>query len=133
VAYLRIFNESGIATTWSWGATRLLMRPKVSLKRLSRNSTRSPRTRTPNSNQSLTRTSEISGSEVTSLTSIEKQLDYGFYATLQGNKNTYYASGLNDFETVEFAIHAGQDVVDSYFDSVFLESNGDAAQFWVEL
>jgi hypothetical protein len=39
-----------------------------------------------------------------------EQLEHGFYAkfdALHGHKNTYYASGLNGFETVEFAICAG--------------------------
>jgi hypothetical protein len=34
---------------------------------------------------------------------------------LQGQQKTFYASGLNAFETVEFAIRAGQDVASSYF------------------
>ena len=64
-----------------------------------------------------------------------EQLEHGFYAgfnALQGHKNTYYVSGLNGFETVEFAIRAGQDVVDSYFDSVYPESEGDAAQHKID-
>jgi hypothetical protein len=34
---------------------------------------------------------------------------------LQGCKNTYWASGLNGMELVEWAIKAGQDVVESYY------------------
>lgn len=47
-----------------------------------------------------------------------EQLAAGFYDkfnALQGQQHTYYASGLNMFETVEFAIRAGYDVADSYF------------------
>ena len=40
---------------------------------------------------------------------------YDKFNALQGKKGTYYASGLNGFETVEFAVRAGLDVVDSFF------------------
>lgn len=40
---------------------------------------------------------------------------YGLFNSLQGQRHTYYASGLNMFETVEFAVRAGYDIVDSYF------------------
>lgn len=40
---------------------------------------------------------------------------YGKFNDLQGKKGTYYASGLNGVETVEFAIRAGVDVVANYF------------------
>jgi hypothetical protein len=56
-----------------------------------------------------------------------RELERGFYAkfnALQGQNNTYYASGLNGFEIVEFAIRAGRDVVDTFLDPVFLDSNG---------
>lgn len=45
------------------------------------------------------------------------QLTGGLYAkflAIQGGNQTYWASGLNMFELVEYAIRAGQDVVDSY-------------------
>jgi hypothetical protein len=48
----------------------------------------------------------------------EEQLAMGFYKKfedLQGTRNTYYASGFNKFELVEYAIRAGQDVVRTYF------------------
>jgi len=40
---------------------------------------------------------------------------YGKFNALQGQQKTYYASGLNMFETVEGALRAGYDVVDSFF------------------
>ncbi|KAI0083100.1 hypothetical protein BDY19DRAFT_980916 [Irpex rosettiformis] len=40
---------------------------------------------------------------------------YSQYNALQGNQHTYYSSGLNGFETVEFAIRAGKDLVNSFF------------------
>lgn len=38
-----------------------------------------------------------------------------------------------DISTSGIAIRAGQDVVDSYFNSVYLESEGDTAQYRIEL
>lgn len=40
---------------------------------------------------------------------------YGAYNKLQGDHATFFASGLNGFETVEFAIRAGKDLVASFF------------------
>jgi hypothetical protein len=48
------------------------------------------------------------------------QLDQGYYVKfdqLQGNRNTYYVSGLNGFETVEYSIRAGIDIVENYITS----------------
>lgn len=39
---------------------------------------------------------------------------YTRFNALMGTSHTYYASGLNSFETVEFALRAGQDIVGSY-------------------
>lgn len=46
-----------------------------------------------------------------------KDLAAGFYQRLdklQGQRNTFFASGLNGYETVEFALRAGRDVVEHY-------------------
>ncbi|KAF5343109.1 hypothetical protein D9758_016007 [Tetrapyrgos nigripes] len=40
---------------------------------------------------------------------------YDQFNALQGQHNTYWASGLNGFETVEFAVRAGKDLVESFF------------------
>ena len=138
VAYLRIFNESDIATTWSWGkykSDQTLDEAKSLLKGVISKFNKDPED--PNA-----KLEPITDADVRDFREWDyfphfdrKQLDHGFYAkfnALQGHKNTYYASGLNGFETVEFAIRAGQDVVNSYFDSVF-DSDGHAAQFRVEL
>lgn len=48
----------------------------------------------------------------------EHALKLGFYKKfkdIQGYRNTYYASGLNYVELVEYAIEAAVDLVDSYF------------------
>ena len=47
-----------------------------------------------------------------------QDLHNGIYAKLrdlQGHKNTYYASGLNIFELVEYSLRAGQNIVDTFF------------------
>lgn len=40
---------------------------------------------------------------------------YGAFNELQGCEDTYWVSGLNGMETVEWAIRGAQDVVASYF------------------
>lgn len=48
----------------------------------------------------------------------EEALAMGYYERfekLQGQSKTYYASGFNMFELVEYAIRAGQDVVRTHF------------------
>ncbi|KAJ8089722.1 hypothetical protein PM082_014990 [Marasmius tenuissimus] len=39
---------------------------------------------------------------------------YDRYNALQGYKSTYWASGLNSFELVEFALRSGREIVDTY-------------------
>jgi hypothetical protein len=40
---------------------------------------------------------------------------YDKFNAVQGQGKTYYASGLNGFELVEFSIRAGQDIAQTYF------------------
>jgi hypothetical protein len=40
---------------------------------------------------------------------------YDDYNALQGDQKTYWASGMNSFELVEFAIRGGKEIVDTYF------------------
>ena len=40
---------------------------------------------------------------------------YGLFERLQGQRKSYYASGFNTFELVEYAIRAGQDIARTYF------------------
>lgn len=122
VAFLRIFPQSDVATTWSWGQYRsnqTLAEAKSLLKEVISKLNRDPL------DPSATPV-PITDADVRDFRQWDYfphfdglQLDQGFYARfngLQGHKNTYYASGLNGFETVEFAIRAGQDVVSTYFD-----------------
>jgi len=125
VAYLRLFKESNIATTWSWGkykTDQTLAEAKSLLKEVLSKFNKDPED--PNA-----KPIPITDAQVKDFREWDyfphfdrKQLDHGYYAkfnALQGHKGTYYASGLNGFETVEFAIRAGKDIADTYFDSVY--------------
>jgi hypothetical protein len=120
-AMIRLFNQSNIATTWSWGKYRgnqtyseakTLLREVISkINKDPANATAPP--------------IPIVDSDIKAFRGWDyfprfdkAQLDAGYYDMfnqLQGQQKTYYASGLNGFETVEFAIRAGLDVVESYF------------------
>ncbi|KAJ7917281.1 FAD/NAD-P-binding domain-containing protein [Mycena leptocephala] len=124
VALLRLFNQSNIATTYSWGkyrSSQTLAEAKTLLEEVISKINKDPR---------------VSGAAPQPVTDAnvkeflewdyfphfdQPQLEAGYYAkfnALQGEKNTYYASGLNGFETVEYAIRAGIDVAETYFPSI---------------
>jgi len=121
VAWIRLFNASNIATTWSWGQYRsdqTLAEAKTLLEQVISKFNKDPA-------DTNAQPVPITDADVKDFREWDyfphydqAQLDQGYYDkfnTLQGHKNTYYASGLNGFETVEFAIRAGTDVVNSYF------------------
>ena len=120
VSYLRIFLGSDIASTWSWGKYRsnqTLGEAKSLLKEVLSKLNKDPRD--PNAKpKPITDADVVDFREWDYFPHFDgHELDQDFYAkfnALQGHKNTYYASGLNGFETVEFAIRAGQDVVDKH-------------------
>jgi hypothetical protein len=120
VAVLNLEPDSKIATAWSWGpyrefesidsAYQLL---KSTLSKLNKDPRNASAVATPVTDQDI---------------KAFRKWDYfprfdspglmdGAYTklnALQGQKKTYYASGLNGMETVEWAIRAGQDVA-TYF------------------
>ncbi|KAI0683359.1 hypothetical protein BC835DRAFT_1296206 [Cytidiella melzeri] len=118
VGFLRVFNNSPIATTYSWGpigsnlsiaeATNLLV---TTLTKVQTGANVSDPTVTPSDVKAIRKwdyfphfnTSELADGF------------YGKYDALQGKNHTYFSSGLNGFETVEFAIRAGKDLVASFF------------------
>jgi hypothetical protein len=134
VAYIRLFKESDVATTWSWGkykSNQTLADAKSLLKDVLSRFNKDPED--PNSEPVPVTDADIKDfREWDYFPHFDQpQLEQGFYAkfnALQGHKNTYYASGLNGFETVEFAVRAGKDVVDTYFDSVVLDSDEHASR-----
>lgn len=122
-AFVRLFNESSVATTWSWGKyrgsrtmeeARILLKETLSkVNKDPRNATELPRPVTDDDVKEFQKWDYFAHYD-------PRELRAGFYGkfnALQGKQNTYYASGLNGFETVEFAIRAGKDVVDTYFPS----------------
>jgi hypothetical protein len=130
VAMLRLFNESDIATTYSWGAyksNQTLDQAKTLLKQTLSKINKDPR------NASAVPI-PITDADVKDFQQWDyfphydtAQLNEGYYAKfnqLQGNNNTFYVSGLNGFETVEFAIRAGEDIVNTYFTSLNATSTG---------
>ena len=142
VTFLRLFGASNVASTWSWGKYR--------------------------SNQTLEEARDLLKTVLSKVNKLHphgppspiaeadikefKQWDYfphydqldleaGIYAkfnNLQGQQNTYYASGLNGFETVEFAVRAGNDIVERITSSTFpptglLFTNSSKYPYFVEL
>ncbi|CZT08465.1 uncharacterized protein RCO7_08200 [Rhynchosporium graminicola] len=119
VSLLTLFNTSNIATTWSWGNNSTTT--PVALQLLK--DTLSKINKDP-------RDPAVVGKPVIDKDILGfQQNDYfphfgpqelagGWYEKfnkLQGAKSTYYASGLNGFETVEFAIRAGIEIVEAFF------------------
>ncbi|KAJ7114388.1 hypothetical protein C8R44DRAFT_832939 [Mycena epipterygia] len=98
VALLRLFNQSDIATSYSWEkyrSSQTLAEAKTLLEEVISKINKDPR---------------AFGAAPQPVTDANPQLEAGYYAkfnALQGERNTYYASGLNRFETVEYAIRAG--------------------------
>lgn len=121
VALLDLQPDSQIATSWSWGPYRQFQSKKEArdlLKTTLSKINKDPRNVT-------TMSVQVSEEDIRAFRkwdyfphfdSNELKNDwYGKFNALQGSKATYWASGLNGMETVEWAIRAGQDIVDSYF------------------
>lgn len=118
VGIFRVFNDSPITTTYSWG-------PIASNLTIEDVTQRLVSTLTEVQTGAGIADSSVSPNDVKAI----RQWDYfphfnssvlasGVYAkynALQGQQHTYYSSGLSGFETVEFAIRAGKDLVKSFF------------------
>ncbi|KAJ7233721.1 hypothetical protein B0H12DRAFT_1191913 [Mycena haematopus] len=120
VGFIRLFNESDVVTTWSWGAPNVsytneeaysLLISTLSLVNYADPS--HPIDPVPITADDVKAFRfhyyfpHVSGAD----------LEAGWYQRfdeLQGTKATYYASGLNSLETVEFALRAGLNVVEKY-------------------
>ena len=122
ILYLRLFNESDIVTTWSWGAendTVTLAEAEDLLVSTMAKVNRAP-TASTSSNEALTSDDVVAFWEPVDYFPhfTSAQLADGVYEkfnALQGVNHTYFASGLNGFEDVEFAVRAGQYIVSTYF------------------
>lgn len=123
VGFWRLFDESNITTAYSWGPYQGNLSTEAAKALLVSTMSKlnfDPATQTPD--QAVL----VTASDVPAFVKPadyfphfdERDLKDGIYEQfnkLQGVKNTYYCSGLNGFETVEFAIRAGKDIVASYF------------------
>ncbi|KAF7367885.1 FAD/NAD(P)-binding domain-containing protein [Mycena sanguinolenta] len=122
VGFIRLYNQSDVVTTWSWGASNVSYTNEEAydllVSTLSRINYADP------SNLTAAAAVPITDDDVKAFRFNEyfphvsgAELAAGWYqrfAKLQGAHATYYASGLNSFESVEFAFRAGLDVVDNY-------------------
>ncbi|KAF2805484.1 FAD/NAD(P)-binding domain-containing protein [Mytilinidion resinicola] len=119
VTLIKISPYSDVATTWSWGAYRVpqtIQQAKELLKCTLSKINKDPRNATDVA-------VPVTDADVVGFRKWDyfphydtEQLVVGAYDkfnALQGKQKTYYASGLNGFETIEFAVRAGYDVADS--------------------
>jgi hypothetical protein len=121
VALLELQNNSQIVTAWSWGpfgvyesedsAYQLLKSTLSELNKDPRNPASVPVPITDQDIKAFRKWDYFPQFNTTDLANNA----YNKLNALQGTKKTYYASGLNGMETVEWAIRAGQDVAASYF------------------
>ncbi|OCK73380.1 FAD/NAD(P)-binding domain-containing protein [Lepidopterella palustris CBS 459.81] len=121
VAVLQLFPTSQIATSWSWGPYRQFESKweardllKTTLSKINKDPTNATAMSVPVSEKDI-RTfrkwdyfPHFDSPEL-------KNGWYGKFNALQGKDKTFWTSGLNGMETVEWAIRAGQDIVHSYF------------------
>ncbi|PVH85846.1 FAD/NAD(P)-binding domain-containing protein [Cadophora sp. DSE1049] len=118
ISLLHLFNTSDIATTWSWGngtstavARQLL---KETLSRINKDPTDPAAVPKPVTDKDILGFQQNDYFPHFGPTELAGGW-YDKFNKLQGAKKTYYASGLNGFETVEFAIRAGSEIVQTYF------------------
>jgi hypothetical protein len=121
VAVLRLHPNSSLDVAWSWGPD-----VQVDSLHITRELLRSTMSKINKDPRNVTAMSRfVSNKDVRAFRQWDyfphfdtAQLQNGSYAkfnALQGHKKTYWASGLNGFELVEWAIRAGEDVVKSHF------------------
>ncbi|KFA68115.1 hypothetical protein S40285_02583 [Stachybotrys chlorohalonatus IBT 40285] len=120
VGFLRMFSNSNVVTTWSWGSAgetyttaqvrRLLVE---TLGRLNRDPEDADATLVGLTDADI---KAFAAQDYFPTVSGEELLGgwYQRFDRQQGQNNTYYASGLNAFESVEFAVRAGLDIVNTY-------------------
>lgn len=123
VSFIRLSNTSNVATTWSWAGEAPAQSVSLSTALELLTSTLSKVNKDPTN--ATAEAVAVTQQDVHAFRSWDyfphfdgPQLASGVYAkfdALQGVKKTYYASGLNAFEDVEFAVRAGLDIVSTYF------------------
>lgn len=118
VGFVRTSNASPIATAWSWAAigsnppsdrvTELLVN---TLTQVQVGLGKTPPVVTKHDVKDIRKWDYFPHFSTVDL----KSGIYKRYNSLQGQQNTYYTSGLNGFELVEFAIRGGKDLVQTFF------------------
>ncbi|KAF2131454.1 FAD/NAD(P)-binding domain-containing protein [Dothidotthia symphoricarpi CBS 119687] len=120
MAVLRLDERSNISVAWSWGpyeyqseedARRILIESMSKINKDPRNATESPEPVTNEDVKAFMKWDYMPHFDSQPL----REGAYNILNILQGNKNSYWASGLSGMEIVEWAIRGGQDVVDCYF------------------
>lgn len=119
VSLAHLFSNSDIATTWSWGnntTTTAIARQllKDTLSKINKDPTNPAAVPKPVTDKDILRFQQNDYFPRFG----PKELAGGWYDKfnkLQGVKNTYFASGLNGYETVEFALRAGSEIVETFF------------------
>ncbi|KAF2256040.1 FAD/NAD(P)-binding domain-containing protein [Trematosphaeria pertusa] len=121
VAVLRLSEASNISTSWSWGpymefqsiqsAEDLLVSTLSEINKDPRNETAPPEPFTQENVKAFRKWDYFPHFDSEPL----RNGSYTKLNALQGCNKSYWASGLNGMEIVEWAVRAGLDVVDSYF------------------
>jgi len=121
VAFIRTSNASDVVSAWSWAADDTTLSDAGALSLLKTTLSKLNRANPG----ATTKTVPIADSDVKAFTKVDyfprwntKQLQAGVYEkyyALQGQKNTYFTSGLDGFELVEFAVRSAKNLVANHF------------------
>jgi hypothetical protein len=120
VAVLHLSNKSDVSVAWSWGpyefqtedaARELLIESLSKANKDPRNVTAVSQPVCEDDVKAFRKWDYFPHFEGNAL----KEGAYNKLNLLQGQKKTYYASGLSGMEIVEWAIRGGRNVVDTYF------------------
>lgn len=121
VALLVLSNVSNVSTTWSWGPYREYQSIETAYSLLKE--TLSKVNRNPRNVSTMSLTVQDSDVKAFRKWDYFPHFDspalaagaYDKFNKLQGCEKTFWTSGLNGMETVEWAIRGAQDIVNSYF------------------
>jgi hypothetical protein len=126
VAVLRLNTNTNVSTSWSWGPDATGPNGQFESESSARDLLNTTLSRVNKDPRNTTmKALALTSADIRAFRKWDYFPHFGtgplrnnIYAKLnklQGCKNTYYASGLQGMEIVEWAIRAGKDVVDSYF------------------
>ena len=120
VAVLRLNENSNISVAWQWGpyeyqteevGLELLIESMSKINKDPRNSTQEPEPFCDDNVKAFMKWDYFPHFNTDAL----REGAYAKFNLLQGQKKSYWASGLSGMEIVEWAIRGGQEVVDMYF------------------